>query len=289
VSRTVDRSFLGDLRKELRFVDLLLLAVVPAVLIGVFQLPAGTREEFVFDVGSPTLVTAYTSYFVHLDEFHVAGNVLVYLVIAPATYLFCALSGRHWLFRWSFVTFLLAFPFALTSMQIIFPQNRLVLGFSGINAAFFGLLCFALVGYVRANLSAGLDENYAPTLLFFTVAIVALVALPSRAWPIPIAAASATIGLLYLAVAVRQDGVPGVETFRTMANRAGYFELAGAGLGLLFSFPFVGFQRNVIQSGGVVDLYIHLIGYCLAFIVVYVSVLVFEMVSEESMPERTLE
>jgi hypothetical protein len=271
-----DRAFRRAVLDETTLPDLLLLGVAPAVLVGVFQLPEATRTSLAFDVSEPTVLTAYTSYFVHLALSHLAGNVLVYLVVAPLAYLLLALSGHRQLFRWSLVTFLTVFPFALSTLQLVFPRSRVLVGFSGINAALFGLLCFALVCYVGATLAPGIDERHSPILLFFTIAMIAFITVPERAWSTEITAVSALFGVAYLGAAVHESGVPSREAVRGALTTSGYFELAGGSLGVLFAYPFVGFQENVIAGVGTVDAYVHLLGYCLAFIVVYVFVFVVE-------------
>jgi len=274
MSSSPARPFRQVLLAEVRLFDLLLLALVPAVLVGAFQFPSTTRTDLAFAVSEPTVVTAYTSYFTHLAWSHLLGNLLVYLVVAPLSYLLLAASGRQQLFRWSFLTFVAAFPFALTVLQLIFPRARVLLGFSGLNAAFFGLLSVAVVSYAGTTLSAGIDERDAPVLLFFTIALIALVALPPWAWRVEIALFSAGLGVVHLAAAVAVSGIPSRDALRAAIDSPGYFELAGGSLGVVFAYPLVGFQSTVVDGVGVVDVYVHLLGYCLAFIVVYVFVVV---------------
>jgi len=274
VSRTVERSFVEDLARQVRLSDLLALLVVPAVLVGVFQLPAETRRQLVFDRGAPTLLTAYTSHFVHLDGAHLLGNVLTYLFVGLLSYLLCALSDRRQLFWTTTFALVAVFPFALSTMQLVFPRERLILGFSGINGGFFGLLCFSLLAFVRANLTTAIDERFAPVLLFVTVGLIALVVLPARAWRVEIAAAGFALAALYVGVAVSASGVPSWTDIQEAVANPGYFELAGGALGALLSYPFVGFGSVVLPGEAVVDVYVHLLGYALAFITVFSFVIV---------------
>lgn len=258
--------------EETRRWHVLLIAVVPAVLVATFQLPLSVREQLVLASSDPTVVSAYTAYFVHLQEFHLAGNLLVYALVVPVTYLLAVLSGRRQLFVSGFLTFLLAFPFALTALQVIFPRERLLFGFSGINAAFFGMLCFIVVSYAQTTFPSSITERDAPALLFGTLAVISLVSLPSRAYPIEIALAASSIAIVYVTAAVARDGVPTLSRIRTETKRGGYVELGSIGLGLLVLYPFIGFRAVFVQGGGVYDVYVHLVGYCLGFLVVYVSV-----------------
>jgi len=275
-----DRPFRRALVEECTRPDLLLLAVVPVGLAGVFQLPAATRRTLAFSISEPTVITAYTSYFVHLAVPHLVGNVLVYLVVAPLSYLLLAVSGHRQLFRWSLLAFLTVFPFALSSLQLAFPRARVLVGFSGINAALFGLLCFAVVVYAGATIAPGVDERHSPILLFFTIGLITLVAVPARGWSTEIATLAAVLGFGYAGASLRESGLPSRAAVRRAFDNPGYVELGGAGLGVLLAYPVVGFQNSVIAGIGTVDAYVHLLGYCLAFIVVYVFVFVVK--TEES-------
>lgn len=270
---TAEPSFFGTIRREARLVDLSLLAVVPLVLVSVFALPEATREALVFRVTEPTATTAYTAHFVHTSDWHLLGNVGIYLGVVPAVYLCCLLSGRRQLFRWTFLTVLAVFPFVLSGMQLAFPDDRLVFGFSGINAAFFGVLCFTLVSYVGRTLSRRVDERDAPALLFVLTALIAFVLLPDRAWRLELVSLSVGLGLVYVLVELATDGLPTRAELRDAVNRPGYVEFAGGGFGLVFAYPFVGFQTG-LSNGATLDVYVHVLGLCFGFLVVYVSVMI---------------
>jgi len=158
---------------------------------------------------------------------------------------------------------------------LLFPRERIVFGFSGINAGFFGLLYVSLVSYVNRTLSPRIETEHAPALLFFSVGAIAWLVVPARGFRVEIAAASVGLGLVYLVPAVRQVGLPTLAEIKVAIDHPGYFELAGAGFGLAVAYPYIGF-RDTIVHGGVLDVYAHLLGYCLAFIVVFVFLLVVE-------------
>jgi len=256
-------------------VDLSLLTLVPIALVGVFTLPLEVREQFVLDVTAPTVETAYASHYVHLNRTHLVGNLVAYALVAPVAYVLSAVSGRRRLFRTAFVTFLVAFPFALTGMQLVFPRERVLFGFSGINAAFFGLLSFVFVSYVSVHLSSSIDERDAPALLFFMLALITLLTVPSRAWMSELTLISAGIGLVYVGTVLLCAGPPDWGSL-VDGWGGGRAELGIIGSGVLLLFPFLGFYQTFTGDGGIFDLYAHFLGYCLAFIVVYVSALFFE-------------
>lgn len=275
-----ERGFRNALAGEVRGSDLLAIALVPLALAAVSALPQGRLEGLTFDVTEPSLVSAYVSHFVHLDAIHLLGNLSVYLPAALVAYLLCVLSGRRRLFVITFVTLLVAFPFALSAMQLVFPRERFVFGFSGINAGFAGFACFALPGYLGANVSTRVDERYAPALLFVVVGLAALLSLPERGFRVEVAAGALGLAAVYVAVGLYRQGTPTLAEIRSAVDTPGYFELAGAGFGVLVGYPFVAFREAVVPQGGVVDVYVHVLGFCLAFIVVFVFVFVREWVDQ---------
>ncbi|WP_336326227.1 hypothetical protein [Halovenus sp. HT40] len=269
-------GFRRAVASEARPVDIAVLVSVPLILAGLFFLPLSIRERFVFETAEPTVRTAYAAHFVHRQQFHLLGNLLVYLVVVPVTYLLCILSRRRQLFAVAFVMLFTVFPFALSVMQLLFPRQREILGFSGINAGFFGLLCVAWIIYAGRHFAGGTSTRYAPALLFVMMGAIALITLPSRAWRLEIAIVSLGLGVGYVLLWLRRGEYPTLDTIREGFDRFGYAELAGAGFGLIVSYPFVGFRRFVTVGTGILDVYIHLLGYSLAFIIVYAYVAVVE-------------
>ena len=283
-TREHEQGFVEDTRNQIHWVDLALITVVPLLLVVVYALPRSTLEQFVFDTTSPTLVAAYTSHFVHMDGFHLLGNLTIYFPVVGVAYLLCLLSNRRQLFWVSFITLVVGFPIALSSMQLIFPRERLIFGFSGINAGFAGMACFVFTGYLRTNITPRAQERYAPTMLFIAMGLIALVALPRAAYQFEISAAAFALAVSYIAIALYRQGIPTKDDIRAAASRPGYFETAGAGLGLIVGYPFVAFQDAVVPESGVFDIYIHLLGTSLAFIVLFTYVFVLMSEQESSHP-----
>lgn len=270
--QTRTEPFGKALRQAVRLTDLLVLAGIAGALVAVHALERGTRESLVFDTTAPTATTAYTGHFVHLTDLHLIGNLAVYVPAVSIAYLLCVLSGRRQLFWTALVTLLVVFPFALSALQLVFPRERLIYGFSGITAGIVGLAGFALVGYLRETIAPGIGDEHAPAILLAMGGATALIALPGRAWRLEIGLGALALALLYVGAAVRTQGLPGRERLRAALGRPGYLELAGAGAGLLIGYPFVAFQEAVVPGSGVVDVYVHLLGYALAFIVVFAFV-----------------
>ena len=262
--------------RTVRLPDLVVLVGLAGVLVAVHALERGTREALVFDTTAPTVTTAFTSHFIHLSDLHLIGNLAVYVPAVSIAYLLCVLSGRRQLFWTALVTLLVVFPFALSGLQLVFPRERLIYGFSGITAGIVGLAGFALVGYLRETIAPGIGDEYAPAILFGMAGATALIALPNRAWRAEIGLGALALGAAYAGGAARGQRFPDREQVRAALGPPGYLELAGAGAGLLVGYPFVAFQEAVVPGSGVIDVYVHLLGYALAFIVVFAFVFVSE-------------
>lgn len=249
--------------------DATLLAAVPLLLIAVFTLPAGTREAFVLEYAEPTLVTMYASHFVHRSAGHLAANLAGYAVIVPTAYLLSLLAGRRHLFRVSFLSFLVALPFGLSALNLVFFRPAVAYGFSGVVMGFFGLLALSLYVYLadRANGTAG--DRHAPVAFFLGIATIGVALAPATRASVGIAAAAVLACVLYLR---HLPGVWGaVDRLWTgfATTPPGYLELGAVGTLLLVGYPFIAFPADPFQGGTVVNLYTHLLGYALGFISAY--------------------
>lgn len=272
--RPVGQSFREHLFQSVRAVDVLVLAVVPAVLFGVAALPESTRRALAFDVGNPGLLEAYTAHFVHGSQAHLLGNVSFFVVFVSMTYLLFVLSDERSLFWYATFAFLSVFPMVLSAMQLSFSTERVTFGFSGVNAAFAGLLCLGLVRYVGVVLAPSISVQHAPALLFTIFGVISLISLPERAWRLELALLAFALAGLYLALLFLPDNLPSTEDMEKAVDNPGYVELAGAGFALALTYPYAGFRGGMIPSTETVDVYIHLLGFALAFIVVYTFVVV---------------
>lgn len=268
--------FAAQVRRRADRRDALLLAVAPVVLLLAFALPPAVRLGLAFDAAEPTLLTALAASYVHLGAVHLLANLLAYLLLAPVTYLLCLLSGRRTLFLAALVTFLVAFPPALSGLQLAAGGRTVTVGFSGINAALFGLFVLSLAEYARSLFPRRASAVSGPALFFLGLAIVAALAVPSGVRSVGLSTAAVLSGLLYVDAPSGPLDLPGVDAVRAVARQPGYVELTGCAAALFVGYPLVAFPTDPVAAGGVVNLYAHLLGFCLAFIATYVASLVAE-------------
>ena len=75
-----------SLRERVKGADVAVLLSIPVLLVLVQLLPESVRGALVMNYGSPSVLTMYTTHFVHSGWGHLAANVLVYLVAVALVY-----------------------------------------------------------------------------------------------------------------------------------------------------------------------------------------------------------
>jgi hypothetical protein len=246
--------------------DAAALAAVPVLLLAAFALPEATRISLVLVYESPTLAAAYASHFVHFSVPHLATNLAAYVLAVVPAYCYCALAGRRVDFFVTFGVVLVVFPFALSALNVALVRPRVGYGFSGLATAFVGFLPVSLALYARERVAPAVTLDHAPLLFFAGAGVTATLAAPTTALG-ALALAAAGVGVaLYGRSLWRALGRSG---FRHATARVGYAEFAAVGVLLVVLFPFVAFPQRIAVDGGVLNVYTHLLGYCLGFIVPY--------------------
>ena len=269
--RRADRAFHQELFASVRAVDLLALLAVPAVLVAVFTLPEATRRSLSFAYADPTVSSAFTAHYVHLGVDHLLGNLAGYGLLAGVGYALAVLGGHRRLFLTSFVTYLGAFPFALSALNLAVPRNAIGFGFSGVNMALAGLLPILWYCYARERFAISASVAALPAVFFALVGWIALLALPVSTEGeglagLALGGAGALLALLYAA----SSGVRLPRSIRkhakSVASRSGYGDLLAVGAVVAVGYPVVGFPADPAAGGSVVNLYVHFLGFCLGFI-----------------------
>ncbi|MFC7096466.1 hypothetical protein [Halobaculum marinum] len=264
------RSVRAELRRRGRVRDCLALAVVPAVLVAVFLLPESTRRGLAFVYQRPTLATAYTAHFVHLSLDHLLANVLGYVLLAGTGYVLAVLAGARRLFGAAAATNLLAFPVVLSALNLAIPRDAVGYGFSGVTMAFAGLLAVVGAAYAGRRLHPAVGVRHAPGAFFAVLALVSVIVLPSvpLAWALASVAALGALG--YVGSAARALRSPAAPSAWRGVSDPGWSDILVVAAVVFFGYPFVGFPADVRSGGTLTNVYVHLLGFCLAFLVAYV-------------------
>lgn len=257
--------------------DLIAIAAVPLVLGAVFALPEGLRRSYVFAYMDPTLVTAYTAPFVHLEASHLFVNVVGYAVVVPTAYALSVLSGTRRRFWIAFVTYVVVFPPILSYLNLAILRPMVGLGFSGVLLAFVGYLPVVFADFAAEHFDAGPRETVAPAVFFLGLALIAVLSVRS------VVPGNRTVllgtGLLVVATVLSAAlcSLPSLDRDGRFADlrgsvRPGYVELFLAAVALFVAVQFAAFPGDPGTASGVVNLYVHLLGYALGFISIYATV-----------------
>lgn len=267
--RGAEQSFGTRLNRTIGAVDILALLAVPAVLVGVFALPLETRQSLTFSYSDPTVLTAFTATYTHLEAGHLLANVGGYLLVVPVAYLLSALSGHRQRFYTAFVTFLVVFSVILSYLNLAIARPGVGLGFSGVLLAFVGFLPVALASYSGTHFEVRRPLNLAGILFFLGLALIAVLAVQSL-----LTYALAVAALLSAVLYLPSRGVGGEfrARLRRAANRGGDFELAATAFCLFLVMPLVAFPVNLVSGDVFINVYIHLLGYALGFMTTYFTV-----------------
>ncbi|MFW5900596.1 MAG: hypothetical protein ACOCTH_02325 [Halodesulfurarchaeum sp.] len=255
--------------KRARLIDVGFIAVVPLVILGVYALPYAVRVEYVLYYGDPTVLTAYTSQFVHLSPGHLLINLVYYVLVVPTIYLYWTIAGRRKTFFAIFTVIMVAFPFLLSWVNLSLVRDRFGYGFSGVNAAFLGTLPLALMAYLRTEFEIDVSLADAPYYFFVGVALIAGLSLGLSKW-------SLSVGLLALggALLYGEEFVPTLVSravLRQWLRKSGFGELAAIGHLLFFLFPFLAFPVLPGIETPLANYFIHLIGFSLGFLAPFVT------------------
>lgn len=265
--------------------DLFLLAVVPAALLVVFLLPPTIVDAWRLAILDPTVHALFLSHFVHGSTGHLFANLIGYTFLAPLTYALCVSAGRRREFVISFVTFLVAFPPVLSALNVALVRPSIGYGFSGIVMALLGLLTLAVVWHVEARFAGSLDVTDAPLVFFLVVAVITVSAAPpSRLRRIALGLATIAVLVYVSSAAVSLDGLSALVSPHDV-RAPGRVELAFAGVLTAVLFPLAAFPPDPTGSGTVLNLYEHALGYCLGFIVPFVTFLVIDRIDQRERQE----
>jgi len=239
--------FRAALRRAVRLRDVALLLLVPGVLVGVFALPLDVRRSLAFRYTDPTLATAYTAHFVHLESSHLLANVLAFLLLAGVGYLLATLAGPPPAVRHGDRHLPARGAVRAVGTQPRGAAERRRLRVLGVNLAFAGLLPLLLVAYARRRLDARVRLRHAPGLFFAALAVVAVVALPWSPVSVGVAGVAAVAAVAYAVPLVRSDA----PRASTGASTAGWLDLLVVGLVLYLARRSSRFQRRLASRGRV--------------------------------------
>lgn len=246
----------------------LLAVVVPMFLLWVHTLPRTARRGLALAFGDPTLSSAFTAHFVHLTTGHLLSNLILYTLVVSAAYLLARRTEDLPAFRRGFLTVVLVFPVVLSGLSVALGRPALGYGFSGVNMALSGLLTLFLGRFLGRRFGLGVDRR-GLVLFGLAIVLVTLRSLPRTEVSLAVAGSAACLAGAAAVGRLRRQPQPRTER-ATTAVRPGDVELAVTAGSLFCVLPFISFSvpSNVADGLG---LYVHFLGYALAFTVLYAA------------------
>ncbi|MFP4632818.1 MAG: hypothetical protein ACLFMT_05215, partial [Halobacteriales archaeon] len=158
--------------------DVAALVAVPVVLVAVHLLPQSLRVDLMLNYGSPSVLTMYTTHFVHANWGHLAGNVGVYLVAVSLSYALFVYAGSKSQFFTGFAAVLLLAPLPLSAFDLYMLGSEAgdvySRGFSGLAAAYVGFLPVAVFVFLGNELSDRLKPHESMGLFLLSLGVVLL-------------------------------------------------------------------------------------------------------------------
>jgi hypothetical protein len=245
---------------------------MPAVLIFIYILPASTKLALVFEYSEPTVLTAFTSHFVHFTPMHLFVNAAGYALVVTSGYLLALTGERRRQFFIMFLTFVLVFPFGLSGLNLLWEWPGVGFGFSGVVMAFVGYLPLALLSVLGNQFGLPVDQRQSNWLFLIVVTIAAFAAL-SAAQTVPLAAIAAAFTIAFVWRVVRNLDYRSLTQAKHTVAAAGHVELTVLGVAVLLIYPFVTFSSDLLTGGGILNVYTHGLGLCFGYLITYIAVL----------------
>jgi len=255
------RELLAEIRRRAWLIDVVLILLIPFVLLVLHTLPEETRLAFAFDLRTPTVVTAYTSSFVHFDWPHLLSNLVAYLLIVPIMYVLSVLSNRRRHFFVASGMILGVCPFLISAAHLPLQISAVTMGFSGVAMALYGYASLIFVGFLSTRLATGLHLDHAPLVFFGQVAAIALIVAPLTRTVQAIIVGSLALAGLYVLNLARTGGFD--QGLVEACRRVGYDEIAVVTVLVMGFFLATGFR-------GETNHFAHFLGYATGFLLSYV-------------------
>lgn len=236
---------------------------VAVVLVGVHLLPAGLRMELMLSYDAPSLYQLFTAAYVHRGWEHLGSNVAMYLMFAGLGYTLCARAGRKRLFQRGFVYSILVVPVLVSGLNLWFLDVSSGAGFSGVAAAFLGMLPVFIAAMLAQR---GVVDGYEVPLVLVMAGLAGIAyQLASIGWEL---LAPGLYTAFLLTVVIRENG--GLDAIVDRLGQLSLFDKALLNLGAAFC---IVLPYSLVEPGGsthgVTNIFGHLVGYAVGFAGLY--------------------
>jgi len=247
---------LNEMHKLLDF----LIVVLPAIAcLLVYFSDESLKKTLTLIPSESTIVTIYTTNFVHYTLDHLMGNLASYLIFSFLSLIIYHRLGYRRIFELSLIIILLIVPVASSLFsEVAIPSStkiNSVYGFSAMSSAILGLFGFGIVLYMPLGEETDIKYYY----LFLMLISAGAVAITYKAVYLAVAFISSAIALLAFTARKHRDNPERVKRFfKALLLLATY----------LFSLGFV-FPERLISCHGIVNIVGHWVGLALGIIIPY--------------------
>jgi len=253
--------FLEEVFDTVRVLDLALILSAYLLILFVYSLPEGVQNLLVLDFSDPTVFALWSSAFVHQGFTHLSENLQAYTLSVFLVYLWFALAGCKRLFRYTFAGFLTVLPVSISLINLSVLNLGTIAGFSGIAAAFYGLIPFALFLYIHEQISEAVEPGYA-TAVFIAGLAVASASISGLVVGGFVLLFSGLLTVYYLRM-IGLDDCRGVIRFLQRSSIEWFFVLFSV---LLFlASPVMLFPEEIVRNGSLVNIFAHYLGMAFGF------------------------
>lgn len=255
------RGFLQEVGTSVEWQDLVLILLVPTLLLAIYIAPPEMQNRLYLDYGNPSVLTLWTSAFVHRGFHHFTTNLFAYFIAISVLYLLLALAGRQRLFRYALLSFLIFVPPLIGFANSIAIGRGIGAGFSGVGSALFGFLPASASIFVRSRLHRTVEQSQSGVLFLIVAGAIAII---YERYSI------AGIILLFAGILVarylQRFGLGDIETVVSdLSSNSEYLLLVLSAILLFLISPLLLFPKELVNDGNTVNIFSHYLGLCLGY------------------------
>lgn len=148
---------------------------IPFVLLLVATLPQPVKEAWTLHLGSPTLIEAYMTNFVHGGVVHLSSNLISYVFLMGVLLPLAVFADWKRELYITSIFFIAVVPLVVSYYSLWALQGtkvETVVGFSGVVATFLGLLPVLLFAFFQRAVSSNIRLHHALALVALELAVI---------------------------------------------------------------------------------------------------------------------
>ncbi len=256
-------------------IGLFILACLPVVLIGLeLFLPSTWHNQLVFTFEDPSVVTAWTTAFLHSSDLHLRANLEGYLLAVIPLTVFYSVRKRLTTLLTIFVSVILVTPLVTTTIDYLIGYHWLELFTDDTTSQGFSGIVGALGGVLFTSVASFLYERYGPEAAIQHGGLLMMVTLTVLSYSTGILRLHIILALLFgygiILWSVVRDGLFHLTTIKEAVVESPVTISAGFFCGACFVAVVVSLLPvDVIQDGAFVNIISHTTGLIFGMLVTF--------------------